>query len=466
MRGRLAHPTLNGVRQLHVALVPMVGFRIGEERMLELGMQLPGLQARAEAIAQLPALGLLTLAALTPPHWRCTYHEADGDIERLAQELVDLGPTLVAISALTASIERAYALTALLRAAGLKVIIGGLHATACPDEVEARCDAVAVGDGEPVWLAILNDAAMNTLKPRYRAARQFDLADAPVPRYELLGGLPRKRLTMQTQRGCPFACDFCGASRLLGKFREKPVANIRAELEAIARVDPHSTIELADDNTFAGGRDQCELLTVLGQSGIRYFTESDWRIGERDDVLAQLADSGCVQVLVGIESLVFQHRGMGHKLADLTRVIDAVENIQDAGVSVIGCFIVGSDGETDESIERMAAFIEQSPFADVQITVTTPFPGSALHRKWREAGRLRPDKSWKDYTLFDVVHRPDLMSADHLQRAFHDVVRRVFSKSNSTRRSAIRKRIWKANSRFKHADQHIVAIPDGSAASD
>ena len=114
----------------------------------------------------------------------------------------------------------------------------------------------------------------------------------PLPRYELLGA-PPARFILQTQRGCPLACEFCGASRLLGTFREKPAEHIRQELEAIRAVDPRPLVELADDNTFAGSRDAGELLDVLKQSGARWFTESDWRIGERPEILAQLADAGC-----------------------------------------------------------------------------------------------------------------------------------------------------------------------------
>src|SRR5258708_2623818 len=118
----------------HVALVPFTGFRVRETEMLELGMTLPGLRQRAAAIAQLPALGLLTLAALNPPDWDCSYHEAARADEALADEILRLRPTLVALSALTASVEEAYRFAALLQHRGLKVALGGLHATACPDE--------------------------------------------------------------------------------------------------------------------------------------------------------------------------------------------------------------------------------------------------------------------------------------------------------------------------------------------
>src|SRR5207244_2151004 len=130
-------------------------------------------------------------------------------------------------------------------------------------------------------------------------------------------------------------------------------------------------LELADDNTFAGTRDPAPLFEALAHARCRYFTEVDWRIGERPEVLAGLAPSGCVQVLVGIESLVFRHPGMGAKQAELTRMLDAVRAIQEAGVAVIGCFIVGAAGETRASLDRLTEFLLRSPFADVQLTLQT-----------------------------------------------------------------------------------------------
>jgi radical SAM superfamily enzyme YgiQ (UPF0313 family) len=441
----------------HVALVPFTGFRIREAEMLELGMTLPGFQQRAQAIAQLPALGLLTLAAMTP--WTCSYHEASFWNDELLEKIVQEQPDLVAISALTASVEEAYRFSAALRRHRLKVVLGGLHATACPEEARQHVDAVVIGEGEPVWPWILADALSGTLQPVYQAETPFDLAQAPVPRFDFLAGRHPPRFTLQTQRGCPLACEFCGASRLLGPFREKPLANISAELEAIAKIRPAPLLELADDNTFAGSRDFAPLLEKLANSGARYFTEVDWRIGTRPELLSALADSGCVQVLVGIESLVYRHSGMGPKLAEWSRIQDTLTAIQEAGIAAIGCFIVGADGETRQSLDRLGRIILDWELADVQITIQTPFPGTGLFRRLQKHGRLLPERSWPFYTLFDVTYRPDQMSVAELETGFRNLVRAVFAGPAAARRNAIRKEIWKANPRLRPwALEHSPAI--------
>jgi radical SAM superfamily enzyme YgiQ (UPF0313 family) len=178
------------------------------------------------------------------------------------------------------------------------------------------------------------------------------------------------------------ACEFCGASRLLGPFREKPLDRIEAELAALRSISRRPLVELADDNSFVGRRSAPDLLNALERADIRYFAEADWRIGERPEVLKRLAASGCVQVLVGLERLRRRYPGMGAKSAELARMQEAVARIQDAGVAVIGCFIVGGDGEDAESLHDLGEFLLESPLADVQLTLQTPFPGRRCTPAW------------------------------------------------------------------------------------
>jgi radical SAM superfamily enzyme YgiQ (UPF0313 family) len=426
----------------HVTFVPLTGFRIREKELAQLGMSLPGLARRAAAIGQLPALGLLTLAGMLPDEWTCDYVPAERVSDELVERIVSRRPALVAVSALTASIDEAYALCRRLRACRVPTVLGGLHATACPEEASMFADTIVAGGGEAVWPDVLHDAEAGQLPPIYRAPRSPTRAQWPFPRFDLLGRAP-PRFTLQTARGCPLACDFCGASRLLGSFQEKPIEVIRRELAAIKAIDPRPLIELADDNTFAGGRRAEELLAALADASVRYFTECDWRIGERPDVLANLAASGCQQVLVGIESLVFRYPGMGAKQAELDRIMDSVSRVQDAGVPVNGCFIVGAAGETRASLDRLIEFVLESPLAEVQITIQTPFPGTALYRRLVGEGRLLPDRGWRHYTLFDVTYRPDRMTVEELERGFRDVLAAVFSPAASERRSRIRRQVLK-----------------------
>jgi radical SAM superfamily enzyme YgiQ (UPF0313 family) len=161
-----------------------------------------------------------------------------------------------------------------------------------------------------------------------------------------------------------------------------------------------------------------------------------------------------VQGLVGIESLVFRYPGMGEKQAELDRMIDAVHAIQEAGVAVNGCFIVGAAGETRASLDRLVAFLLNSPFAEIQVTLQTPFPGTALHRRLHRQGRLLEDRGWPYYTLFDVTYRPDLLSVAELERGFREVLAQVFSADAAARRNAVRHKVWHCNRTLRPRTPH------------
>jgi radical SAM superfamily enzyme YgiQ (UPF0313 family) len=429
----------------HVALLSFSGLRVREPELAELGVQLPGLSARAAAIGQLPSLGLLTLAGMLPDEWTCSYREVSHVDHDLIQSIVRESPTLVAMSALSASVQQAYLLAGKLRGEGLQCALGGLHATTCPAEADAHFDAVCMGEGELVWLQILADARAGKLQPRYSAVRTANELPWPVPRFDLVADRPVVRWTIQTQRGCPLACEFCAASRLISRFREKPADQLRRELAAIRCHDPNPTLELADDNTFSGQCDPEPVLSALADTEARYFTEVDWRIGERPALVRAMAASGCVQVLVGIESLVFRYPGMGDKAAALDRVLAALAEIQDAGIAVIGCFIVGADGETRASLDRLLQFLRRIALADVQVTLNTPFPGTALRARLARQGRLLEDRDWSHYTLFDVTFRPDQLKVCELETGYRELLRSAFDEPETARRAAIRREVWQRN---------------------
>lgn len=426
---------------MHVAFVPFTGLRVREKEMLEMGMLMPGLRERAEALAGLPALGLLTLAGMTDEPWMYSYHPS-ADTETLLEDVLAAKPDLVAVSALTASVLEAYSFCDQLKDYDTPTVIGGLHVTAMPEEAAMHADSVCVGDGESSWNTILEDCRNQCLKRIYRPAKTWNLSDSPMPDFALQGKRSPQRWTIQTQRGCPWACEFCGASRLLGPPRYKPVNRIAAELCAVKKLDRTPWIELADDNTLAGRKDSFELLEEIANANVRYFTESDWRIGSDPKLVRALADSGCVQVLVGIESLNFQYTGMGKKNSDLPQIMDAVDAIQDAGISVNGCFIAGADGETPRSLDAMGAFIRESSLAEVQLTIQTPFPGTGLFRRLNSEGRLLKDRDWSWYTLFDVVFEPGEMTVAELEKGFKRTGLSVFSKSAAKKRNEIRKQVW------------------------
>lgn len=415
---------------MKVGLIAMSGVRVQDAELMKLGLTLPGFVERSEVIASLPSLSLLTLAALTPDDVELSYHEVD-DIDR--DTVPDLGFDLVAISTMTAQALDAYELADRFRASGITVVMGGLHATCVPDECAEHVDCVVVGEGEKVWPILIEDFRSGVLKSRYEGDGMFDLADAPMPRIDLLDINRYNRLTVQTTRGCPHKCDFCASSIMLTKgYKAKPVDKVIAEIRAIKAIWPRPFIELADDNSFMIRRHAYELLDAMKHERVRWFTECDISIAKDEVLLSKMAAAGCRQVLVGLESPVSEgldgiETNSNWKLAQYPKYEQAVRTIQSHGITVIGCFVLGLDGHTPSIFDAVYDFAARTQLYDVQVTLQTPFPGTGLYRRLEAEGRLTHPGQWDRCTLFDLNYEPVGMTSEELVDGFRGLVSRLYT---------------------------------------
>jgi radical SAM superfamily enzyme YgiQ (UPF0313 family) len=426
-----------GGSAMHIAFVAMSGVRAYNPELTALGLSLPGFVERGTTIASLPSLGLLTLAALTDDRFDVSYHEVD-EIDDLTLPDCDVA----AISTYSAQVKDAYELAERFRNAGAATVIGGLHVTTLPDEALSHCDAVVVGEGEPVWPGLLDDALAGHLSGVYRADGTYDLTDAPVPRYDLLDPERYNRLTVQTQRGCPWRCEFCASSVLLSpRYKLKPPVKVGAEIRAMKQIWAHPFVELADDNTFVAKRRSHELVDAIGHEGVQWFTETDVSVADDHELLSQMHDAGCREILVGFESLNPSaldglETKRNWKRSRVDRYRGAVETIQGHGIALNACFILGLDGDGPDVFESVARFVEDTSPFDVQITVLTPFPGTPLYARLLAEGRILRPGAWEMCTLFDVNYLPLAMTVAELEAGLVDLGREIYSAENLARRRA------------------------------
>lgn len=440
---------------MKLAFVAMSGVRAFSEELTRLGMTLPGFVERSQVIASLPSLSLLTLAGMTPDDIEVSYHEI-ADIHNL-----DALPAcdVAAISTFSAQARDAYAVAARFREHGVRTIMGGLHATAVPQEALEHCDAVVVGEGEVTWPAVLADLARRQLGRLYEpAGRQFDLADAPMPRFDLLEIERYNRLTVQTQRGCPWKCDFCASSITISpRYKVKPVAKVVDEIRAIKRLWPKPFIEFADDNTFVNKAHSKQLMRALADEGVRWFTETDVSVANNAELLELMREAGCAQVLIGFETpnaagLEGIELSSNWKRKRVDSYKAAIERIQSHRVAVIGCFVLGLDGDTVAVFDDVRRFVEDSGLFQVQITVMTAFPGTPLYERLRTEDRLLHPTEWERCTLFDVNYTPKQMSVSELEQGLIALGSQLYNddaKRNRTR--AFRRQARQASRQRKAA---------------
>jgi radical SAM superfamily enzyme YgiQ (UPF0313 family) len=424
---------------MKIGFLALSGLRAHDPELLRLGMSLPGLRERGKVLSALPSLGLLYLAASTPPGHELHYFEAEGDGHE-TPEVYDCD--LVAINTFSAQVFEAYAVADRLRKAGVRVAMGGLHVTVQPDEALEHADYVFVGEGEAIWAAAVR-AIERGDAPRVWKAADFPPVDVrllPVPRYDLLATDRYSRFPVQTTRGCPWRCDFCASNVMLGQpYRKRPVADVVRDVQAIRRLRKRPFIEFADDNTFvdhAWGKELCRELIPLG---VKWFTETDISVADDPELLRLMRQSRCRQVLIGLESpdrsaldgVELRANFKGRRSAT---AMEAVRRIQAEGITVNGCFILGLDRQTPAVFEQVLDFAERVPLYDVQLTFLTPFPGTPLYDRLLREGRILKPGRWDLCTLFDINFVPLSMTVEELHRGAYWLAEQLYSERGLLRR--------------------------------
>jgi radical SAM superfamily enzyme YgiQ (UPF0313 family) len=430
-----------------IGFIAMSGVRAHNEELTQLGLTLPGFVDRNRIIASLPSLGLLTLAGLTPRKFDIEYHEI-ADLKKLPELPTDFD--LVAISTFTAQFYEACDVAHYYRSHGVPVVMGGITASSVPEQTKEFCTSVVLGEGEPIWPKVLRDFENGNLKPFYVQSPpgQFDLRDAPMPRFDLLDPDKYNRITVQTSRGCPHRCEFCASSILLtSRYKVKPVEKVIAEIQEIKKIWPRPFIEFADDNSFVHREHYKELLRALAKERVRWFTEADVRVAEDGELLGLMRDSGCQQVLIGLESprranLDGIELRNNWKARQQDYYKEAIAKIQSYGITVNGCFILGLDADTPEVFDDVLQFVRDSGLYEVQVTFLTAFPGTPLYARLKQEGRIIRDKAWELCTLFDINITPKNMSVAELQSGFLRLVKVLYSvEETQTRRRNFRSRL-------------------------
>ncbi len=348
-------------------------------------------------------LGLLALAALTPPEWDVTIFDEN---VRVPDYAALPRPDLVGLTAFTSQANRAYEVAAGFRSRGVPVVMGGIHATMRPDEAAARVDAIVTGEAEPIWAEVLGDVARGVLRSRYDGTHA-NMDSIPPARHDLLNG-DYAFGSIQTTRGCPLNCSFCSVTAFNGyKYRQRPVAEVVREFATIR--EQH--VLIVDDNLIGTKREHLARAKDLFRALIaaelhkRWIAQVTINFADDEELLRLAARAGCAGVFIGFESpslAGLEEVGKKFNLLNGRDFAASVRRIQRHRILVAGSFIMGLD--TDEpGIGRQIAAAALRYGVDVLNTLfLTPLPGTRLWDELEEADRIPAGtfpEDWKYYTL-------------------------------------------------------------------
>jgi radical SAM superfamily enzyme YgiQ (UPF0313 family) len=380
-------------------------------------------------------LTLTALAALTPPEIEVGI--TDENVEPIDfEEEVDL----VGVTGMVMHASRAYEIASRFRQRGIPVVMGGPHASSLPLEAKEHVDAVVIGEAENVWKGLLQDAKEGRLQPFYKADTLSTMVGMPHPRIELL----RKKAYMtvncvQTTRGCPHQCDFCHVTHFFGKtYRCRPVDEV---IEEVRRLEGDFLVFI-DDN-IAGNRPYAkELFTRLKPLKKKWASQASMTLPRDPELLRLAAESGCVSLFFGVESLspenlkdVNKGFNRAHQFEETLKVV------HDHDIMIVAGFIFGLDHDDEGVFERTLRFCERNKIELPSFFLLTPLPGTPLYERMESEGRLL-HKDWSKYNGATVVFKPKLMTEDTLQRGFNWVCKEAYSWGS------IYKRVFHPQQRF------------------
>lgn len=371
-------------------------------------------------------LTLTTLAALTPVDVNAEFTLIDESIGKVPlKKKFDL----VAISCLTGTATRAYYRADQFRTKGVTVVMGGVHATLCPEEAGQHADSVVTGFAEIVWKELIYDFIAGRLKAIYVGAKG-NFPELPEPNRKL-----QRRIgytipyTVAATRGCGNKCDFCAVQAADFGWDTRAVGKVIDEIRKI----PNKRFTFSDVNLLHDREYALELLEAIAPLKKIWGGLAMLAVAEDEELLAALQKSGCHYLLCGFES------AGSHSLAGISKPnkVNQYANYMQAfhahGISIQGCFIFGLDADRKDVFRQTVDLVNDLKIDIPRYALCTPYPGTKVYQTLKKENRLL-HKNWKHYDTQHVVIQPKHMTPGELDTGFIWAYRETFNLKNITHR--------------------------------
>ena len=373
-------------------------------------------------------LNLPTIAALTPKDWDVEILDA-----RVKPVDYDTRVDLVGITGFTAEMPSAYSIADNFRKKSVKVVMGGVHVSAVPDEALKHADAVVIGEAELVWEKLLADFQRGELKQKYKADHLCDMKNMAIPRRELLDrSMYSGFYTLQATRGCPFNCDYCAVTAFFGhEFRVRPVDEVIEEIKGFDKRE----FFFMDDNIVGRPKYAKELFRKLIPLKVIWGSQASITMAKDPELLELYAKSGGKYAFIGFESLSQKNLEKMHKGWNSAKDYkEAIRKIHGAGINIVGSFVFGLDEDDTSVFKTTFDFLMETNMAAAQFHILTPLPGTVTYGILEKEGRII-DRDWAKYHTGEVVFQPKGMTAEQLQNGYYWIFRNTYSIKNILKRN-------------------------------
>ena len=382
-----------------------------------------------------PPLSLVTLASMTPKQHH-VYIE-DENIERIN---FNDTPDLVGITVNVDTVYRASEIAQIYREKGAKVIFGGIHASAVPEEMLGFCDSVCIGEAEEIWEKIIADCLAGNLQPTYRKTEPTDLSLVPIPDWNFIN--KKKYLyynVIVASRGCPFKCEFCynSCDYVSGVYRNRPVAEVIKEIDNLKT----KQIMFIDDNLIGNLHWTESLLDELKKKNVVWHAAVSTNLVHHPDLIARMAQCGCRSLFVGFESINTESiKSVNKKQNKIPEYETLIQLLHKNGIMVNASLVFGFDNDNEETFQKTLEWLIKNKVETMTGHILTPYPGTVLYKKLKSEKRITCDNLVR-YNTSQVVFQPKNLTGKQLYEGYTKIYKDFYSIKNIMKRLPENKKI-------------------------
>lgn len=371
-----------------------------------------------------PSLSLVCIASLTPRQ-----HTIAIEDENLKEINFSEKVDVVGINVNVDTSSRAFEIAKKFRSEGVKVVFGGIHASACPYEMLPHCDAVCVGEAEELWPLILDDIEKNNLQKIYQNSSPVDMGKYPVPEWNFI----RKSKYLYhniviTSRGCPFKCEFCynSCSYVSSKYRNRPLNEVLKEIKS------HRTrqIMFIDDNLIGNLDWFNKFIEAITPLKLLWHGAVSTNLVYHEELINKMAKSGCRSLFIGFESI------NNNSLSSVNKKQNNIGNyeklicmLHSKRIMVNASLVFGFDSDSLRVFPETLNWLVKNRVETMTAHILTPYPGTKLYKRLKDENRIVDENSYH-YNTSHVVFQPKMMTAQELKQGYLWMYKRFYSFRN------------------------------------
>ncbi len=382
------------------------------------------------------------MAAYTPDEW-----DVEICLETIEEIPYDTDATVIGIGGMGQAANRGKDIAIKFKTLGKTVIMGGPMVSLAPDLAAPYCDSIIIGDSENLWHTVLKDIESDTLKKTYN--EPLDVLSTPIPKYELL--LSKKIgdfLPVQAGRGCPQTCSFCSIYCIYRtKYLKREIPEVIRDIKHIKSLGFKKFL-LLDDNIISNKKYMLTLCSEIKKLNMQWMSQCAIDIAKDDLLLKTAAESGCIMLSFGLESICKSSLGdMQKSWCNPDEYIELIDKVTAAGIDVASEMIVGADHDTIESLRETITFVKESRIMAPKFYIMTPIPGTDYFYQMQKEGRII-EKNLLSITASRAVITHPNMSTQQLNEIYWEIYDALYSLSAILKRVVFQKYFLKHPVRY------------------